>query len=81
MSDFGGGGLSASQNITKEDIANFKQYVTGLISGVRSIKKKRQAIVKEMNRKIGQKSTLNKDISSANEATFDEIFITSDIDD
>lgn len=81
MSDFGGGGSSAARNITKEDIANFKQYVTGLIAGVRSIKKKRQAMYKEMNRKPGQKSTLRKDMVTANEAAFDDIFLVSDVDD
>lgn len=81
MSDFGGGGSSAARNITKEDIANFKQYVTGLITGVRSIKKKRQAMYKEMNRKPGQKSTLRKDMVTANEAAFDDIFLVSDVDD
>lgn len=67
MSDFGSGGFNAQSNITKEDIIDFKQYVTKLIAGIVAIKKKRSAFAKEMDRNISEKSTFNNDMKKINE--------------
>lgn len=69
MSDFGGGGFDAKSNITKEDIIDFKQYVTKLIAGVNLIKKRRIALAKEMNSKVGEKSTFSKDMKNIDKQT------------
>ena len=69
MSDFGGGGFDAKSNITKKDIIDFKQYVTKLIAGVNFIKKRRIALAKEMNSKVGEKSTFSKDMKNIDKQT------------
>nr|DAT90258.1 MAG TPA: hypothetical protein [Caudoviricetes sp.] len=69
MSDFGGGGFDAKSDITKEDIIDFKQYVTKLIAGVNLIKKRRIALAKEMNSKVGEKSTFSKDMKNIDKQT------------
>ena len=53
-------GVKLASKITKEDVVNFKHYVAGLIVGVNDIKKK--------------KLVSSKNMDSANEATFEEIF-------
>lgn len=42
LSDFGGGGINAKSNITKEDIMNFKSYLSSVIKGINSIKNARE---------------------------------------
>lgn len=42
LSDFGGDGINAKTTITKEDIMNFKSYLSGVIKGINALKNARK---------------------------------------